>query len=435
MINLLLIDDSEDELFLLEDELVQGGLSPALQRVDNEQDMKIALASATEWDIALVDYVMPHFSAQEALQILKNNNKDIPAIVVSGQVSEEIAVMVMRLGARDYISKHNRYRLIPSIQREIDNHNRRKEQRQFKKQLRQTEQKLAAVAKAAHDAIILVKDDYSIEFWNSAAQSMFGYSRKEVISKDINEILIPKRYKKQVYRIFRKFAASGKFTLKKNTIEIFLLQKSQKELPVEVSLSSVNIDNSWIAIAIIRDISERRDMEKKLRQLATHDTLTGLVNRREIMHHLKHEMARFYRYHTPVTLFFIDIDNFKTINDDYGHHIGDQTLVQCAHTMHSLMRKSDIIGRYGGEEFLLILPETTIKMAFELAERLRKYIDLNSANPEKKIPHYTISIGIAELGDKQITIDAFINLADKAMYQAKQMGRNKICVNAVEKLL
>ena len=429
MMHILLIDDSEDEQYLLEDELLQEDLSSSIKRVDNERDMQAALASSIEWDIALIDYFMPGFSAEQALQILKATDRDIPAIVVSGQASEEKAISMMRLGAKDYISKNNRFRLIPSIIRELESHNKRKQQQHFARQLHQTEQKLAAVAEAAYDAIILMKDDWSIEFWNAGAEKLFGFSKKEALGVNVNDFLIPSRYQKVFRRLFRHFAETGKFSIPDKTFEIIVLNKSRKEIPVELSLSSVKIDHDWIVIGIVRDISKRRDLERKLRRMASHDPLTSLVNRREIMWRLNQEMIRFYRYHSPVTILFIDIDNFKVINDTHGHNIGDKTLIDCARKMSSLMRRNDTIGRYGGEEFLVILPETHIKKAFDLAERLRTYIDKHSENAEQQIPHYTISIGITELTDEQMNISTFLNIADITMYKAKQTGRNRTCID------
>ena len=430
--NILLIDDSEDELFLLQDELAQGGLLTSIQRYDNALDLQSALSSSIEYDIALVDYAMPGFSAQEALKILNNSNKDIPAIVVSGQASEENAVSTMRLGAKDYISKNNRFRLIPSIIREIDSRNRRIKEQRFEVQLHQTEQKFAAVAKAAHDAIILLTDDLTIEFWNSGAIRIFGYKKQEALGKNLNDIIIPNRYKKLIKRAFKNFSVNGKIDTRHHTFEAMALQKSKKEIPVEVSLSSIFIDQKWLVIAIARDISVRREMQQKLKLMATHDPLTGLVNRREIIQKLKQEMHRFSRYHSPTSIFFIDIDNFKNINDQYGHKVGDDTLIDCAHKMQSLMRENDVVGRYGGEEFLVILPETPMDKAYELAERLRLNICKNLTGTKTTIPTYTISIGIAQLNNEQSSIDSFINQADKAMYKAKQTGRNKTCIDSVE---
>lgn len=432
MINILLIDDSEDELFLLQDELTQGGLSASIQRVDNALDLHSTLALSIEWELALVDYVIPGFSAQEALQILKESKKDIPAIVVSGQANEEDAVSTMRFGAKDYISKHNRFRLVPSILRELDSRNRRIQQQHFEVQLHQTEEKFAAVAKAAHDAIILIKDNLTIEFWNKGAQRIFGYKKKEALGRNINDFIIPDRYKNQVKHAFLNFSQNGKIGINKKIFEAVILQKNKKELPVEVSLSTIYIDYKWLAIAIVRDISQRREMEQKLKLMADHDPLTGLINRREVIQQLKQEMVRFGRYHSPITIFFIDIDHFKEINDQYGHQVGDDTLINCALKMRTSMRENDIIGRYGGEEFLVILPETPMKKAYELAERLRLNICRNTKDAKKSLPYYSISIGIAELTKGHENLDSFINQADKAMYKAKQTGRNKTCIEIVE---
>jgi len=435
--NVLLVDDSEDECFLLEDELAQGGLSPEIQRVDNESDMETALAVDNEWDIVLIDYMMPDFTAERALEMLKEIKKDIPAIVVSGHASEELAVSVMQLGARDYISKHNRFRLIPSIDREVESCKKRKKQQKIKKKLRQTEKKLAAVAEAAHDAIIIVRDDFTIEFWNHGAERIFAYKKHEVIGKNIASTIIPPSFNRIFHKVSAQLFSTGRVHIRYKTFETTALNKARKEFPVEVSLSSVKIDNKWLAIGIFRDISERYQLELQLRQLANYDELTGLVNRREIISRLQQELTRFSRYRSPITILFIDIDYFKKINDEYGHQVGDNTLVNCANKMQALMRKNDSVGRYGGEEFLIILPETPINRAIELAERLRKNIAQPFAKTrtksEKYIPDYTISIGVAELIDDQMTLDLLIDRADKAMYRAKQTGRNKICIDTMEK--
>jgi diguanylate cyclase (GGDEF)-like protein len=124
----------------------------------------------------------------------------------------------------------------------------------------------------------------------------------------------------------------------------------------------------------------------------------------------------------------LDIDHFKQINDTYGHQSGDLVLKSVANTFQEVLRSVDIIGRLGGEEFAVVLPETWIAKALEVAERLREKISEGEvALPDGTIIRFTVSIGIAALIDKNSNIDMLLDDADKALYRAKQAGRNRVC--------
>jgi two-component system, cell cycle response regulator len=164
-----------------------------------------------------------------------------------------------------------------------------------------------------------------------------------------------------------------------------------------------------------------------LRAKATHDSLTGLLNHEEILRILGNELAKADREHTPVAVIMADIDNFKYINDSCGHLSGDMVLRLTAEKMQSLMRTYDSIGRYGGDEFMIILPGCDQQSAAALAERLRICIGGEKLQtPEGQIP-VTISLGIGIRHEKG-TLDAksLIRMADAALYLAKENGRNRV---------
>ena len=163
----------------------------------------------------------------------------------------------------------------------------------------------------------------------------------------------------------------------------------------------------------------------QLEKMATTDELTNLINRREIMRILDIEISRATRQHAPLSIMMLDLDDFKAINDNFGHQVGDQTLKIAAECCCQQLRKTDYVGRIGGEEFLIILPNTTVERAAELAERIRISLQqYTSAN--NSVPLCTASIGVAQCR-KTDTSASLFQLADETLYKAKAAGRNRVC--------
>lgn len=169
--------------------------------------------------------------------------------------------------------------------------------------------------------------------------------------------------------------------------------------------------------------------DQKLRSLATTDALTGLVNRGYMAIQFQKEFDRSRRYERPLSILMIDLDNFKKINDTYGHQTGDQTLEAVARILSSRSRIHDICARYGGEEFAVLLPETDVEGAMVIAERLRKAIEEHEFVTRGPRIRCTVSIGVAHLGgESDSTMEGMIAAADKALLQAKRDGKNRVCL-------
>lgn len=163
----------------------------------------------------------------------------------------------------------------------------------------------------------------------------------------------------------------------------------------------------------------------RLFQIANTDALTGVANRRYMMEAIKKEMERAQQLILPLSLILLDLDRFKTINDDFGHEMGDRVLVHTAQILHQHMRKTDLVGRWGGEEFVILLPNTPASEAKNLAERL---LDILSGNSLQNLRTVTASFGIASLTSED-TADTLLSRADKAMYDCKQIGGNRVKVS------
>lgn len=182
-------------------------------------------------------------------------------------------------------------------------------------------------------------------------------------------------------------------------------------------------------ITQVQNITAQKDMIDRLDVEAHKDYLTGLNNRRAFMSKAEAELKRSKRYSHSLTVFMIDIDHFKQINDTHGHKAGDYVLQVLGQLMKDIMRSQDVVGRIGGEEFAILLPETPATMAAEVAERLRAAVADYEVVLEAGLPlHFTISIGVVTLHDVNINLDMLLSQADKAMYQAKLQGRNRVCV-------
>ena len=181
-----------------------------------------------------------------------------------------------------------------------------------------------------------------------------------------------------------------------------------------------------------QNVEKRKEYELWLRNKATHDYLTGLYNRLEMETVFDKELDRAHRHHHELSVFMIDLDHFKNINDQYGHQSGDLVLRNFADFLIDMVRNIDVVARYGGEEFIVIVPETAKKDALELADRLRDSVEKLSFTVNTKSIHLTVSIGVASFPDNGSSREGLIEKADKAVYRAKNSGRN--CVMHVDSI-
>lgn len=173
-----------------------------------------------------------------------------------------------------------------------------------------------------------------------------------------------------------------------------------------------------------QDIDKRKEAENLLKEKATHDHLTGLYNRQEMENYFIQELERSHRHNRHVSVFMVDIDYFKQVNDKYGHQAGDKVLKILARFMSNTIRTTDFIARFGGEEFVIILPETALDDAIELAGRLHTSVSHLPIPMHSEHIKLTISIGVASFPENGNNYEELINKADLALYEAKQTGRN-----------
>lgn len=179
-------------------------------------------------------------------------------------------------------------------------------------------------------------------------------------------------------------------------------------------------------LGVIQDITDRKELETRLAQEAQTDSLTGCANRRYFLKQAEHELMRVRRYGGELSVFMLDLDHFKLINDQYGHRTGDMVLQKLVKVCHATLREEDMIGRLGGEEFAVLLPETGREKAVEVAQRLCVAVAIAEVSVDHLSLHFTTSIGVATLAPDDGNIDALLDRADRALYEAKNTGRNRV---------
>lgn len=293
------------------------------------------------------------------------------------------------------------------------------------KELAESEEKFRLISSSANEGIIIIGPNGRVGYWNPAASKVFGYEESEVLDRDLHELLAPARNREDARHGFTQFCASGQGPLIGKMVEVMALRKSGEEFPVELSLSRLLLNGQWHALGVVRDISERRQAEVQIRQLAYYDTLTELPNRRLLLDRLGHALTQAKRHQYSLALMFLDLDHFKQINDDLGHDVGDELLKAVAKRLSVCVRRGDTVSRQGGDEFVVVLErieqaEDASQVADKIIAAIKEPLEVDG-----HVLHVTVSLGIAIFQpDGEVGIQDLMKQADMAMYAAKQAGRN-----------
>lgn len=179
-------------------------------------------------------------------------------------------------------------------------------------------------------------------------------------------------------------------------------------------------------VLLVINITDRKRTEEELRRLSSTDPLTGAHNRRSFLNALEHELHQVERYQVPAAVMLLDLDGFKAVNDTWGHACGDSTIINVVRVMESHLRKSDILGRFGGDEFAILLCNTTLEQALYVAEKLRLEVERAAIVCEGHEVGVTASIGVAAITAADASINHLLARADVALYEAKHRGRNTV---------
>ncbi|MCF8198484.1 MAG: diguanylate cyclase [Sulfuritalea sp.] len=289
-------------------------------------------------------------------------------------------------------------------------------------ELSEREAVLQKITGAAQDAIFMIDHQDRVTFWNTAAEKLFGYSREEIMGQPLPPLLMPTQSEARHDAAVDHFIITGKWGLLDKTTELSARRRDGREVPVDLSLSAIQVKGEWCGIGIIHDISRRKETEAELKLLADTDALTQLPNRRKFDAVFAAEISRAQRYEISLSFVMLDIDHFKAVNDTHGHQTGDFVLVELARIVSTHIRANDVFARWGGEEFAILAMHSDCEATRHFADKLRTLV---ADHDFQNVGHLTISLGLAsyQTGD---SIETLMERADKALYMAKSGGRNRV---------
>ena len=412
----LIVEDSEDDALLLKRELAHGGYQIEAQRVDTPEAMRSALQQP--WDIVFADYTMPQFDGMSALRMLREMNADIPFIFVSGTIGEDTAVMAMRAGAQDYIMKGRSKRLLPAVERELQEAETRRERRRTERD----RARLVATLETTTDLVVTADAQGTLLYLNGAGRTMLGIDPAEDISTITIYQLIP-----DWSVAFLRDALSMAHRDGVWNGECTLLARSGAEILMSQVIQAHHDANGAVEFysAIARDMSERKRFEEELRHLATHDSLTGLPNRVLLRDRLESALLTAQRQQIAVAVLFLDLDNFKRINDTLGHGAGDSLLRQVAERLRARLRITDTVGRRGGDEFMVIFNHPfDVKEVMTVVNKVRSAFTQPFVCEGEEL-FVTSTLGIALYPEDGQSAEVLVKNADVAMYRAKEKGKDQ----------
>lgn len=294
----------------------------------------------------------------------------------------------------------------------------------------ETQKLYLSIINNLQDGVYFVDNERHIRFWNKAAEKITGYSAEEIVGKscqlsNLNHIDEDGRPLCQVGCPLFATIIDGK----QRNERVFVRHKDGYRIPVQVNIMPMSENGEVIgAIEIFTPSSPTQyedDLVENLSGIAMHDPLTGLPNRRYLESFLNYKLDEYSRFNKPFAVVFADIDNFSEFNNSYGHDVGDAVLKSIASSLRNNTRKNDLIGRWGGEEFLGVLTVNTEYDGTILAEKIRQLVAGTEVMHEGELLNVSISIGVTTV-TKEDDADKIVKRADALMYQSKQNGKNRV---------
>ncbi|MFO8155331.1 MAG: diguanylate cyclase [Pseudomonadota bacterium] len=429
-IRVLLVEDEPGDA-----ELVQYGLRMAT-RPAFEVDWVQSLTAIAElpvgdgFDVVLLDLSLPDSTGLATVEAARRRLGGVPIIVLTGHVDDELALAALEAGAQDYLIKGeiDTRALIRAIRYAISRVG-------LEHQLIQSEARMAAALDGARLGLWDWRlPEGAVEF-NTRWGEMLGLTMPELEAAGAG-IWEQRIHEADAEARREALEAHLRGETERYAAEFRMRHRDGGEVWVLDAGHVIERDDEGTPMRMVgvqQDITERKRLESRLEEMATTDPLTGLANRRRFLDAMAREYARLNRDPEHASgLLMLDIDHFKRFNDRYGHDIGDTVLVDFSRTVEAGLRGTDLVGRLGGEEFAVLLPDTGLAEACKAAEKLRRRVAAMAtrAGDGGEALHITTSVGVTVLAASDSGAEVAFQRADEALYRAKEGGRDRVEMNA-----
>ncbi|EQD45055.1 diguanylate cyclase/phosphodiesterase with PAS/PAC and GAF sensor(s) [mine drainage metagenome] len=417
-----MLEDTATDAELIVRELRRAGIAFTSIRVTTRDAFTRALEEFHP-DIILSDYNLPDFNGLVALEIVQRTHPEVPVIMVTGALTDVEAVELIHAGAKDYVLKDRLARLAPAVRLTL-----LAEQEVHARKVVDQELRIAATAFETQEGIVITDRDQHILRVNCAFTRLTGYSAMEALGKT-PAILKSGRQDAAFYQAMWETLNRDKYWQG----ELWNRRKNGEIYPEWLTITAVLDGDGRVTnyVGVFSDITLRKEADEKIHQLAFYDPLTGLPNRRLLHDRLQQAMTSSVRSQCKGALLFLDLDNFKVLNDTRGHDIGDLLLIEVAKCLRDCVRSGDTVARIGGDEFIIMLEnlsedtQQAAAAAQDVGEKVLKAIN-HSFSLQGVDYHCSSSIGINLFHGNDTGMDDLLRHADTAMYQAKASGRNTL---------
>lgn len=417
----LIITDDTNDAKLLAETLATARDGPFVTEWVRQLSDGVTYLERRGIDIILVDLFLPDSSGIQTFDALFKLTPPIPIMTICFEADEALAIEAVQRGAQGYLSKgHFQNWLVPQALRNVI------QRKKVEEELFVEKERARVTLESIGDGVLSTDTACNITYLNPEAERMTGWSNDEALGRPITQVFklidsetrLPARNPVEMVIAQRK-----KFGLHANTV---LVRRDGYEWPIEDSIAPIFDRNGDVTGAVVsfHDVSEIKAMAHKMEHLAQHDYLTGLPNRLLFNDRLSQAIVYAQRHKTELAVLFLDLDNFKHINDSLGHAVGDRLLQSVASRLVAQVRHSDTVSRLGGDEFVVLVHEDTLaEHAVITAEKI-----LHALVPSHQLAghelHVTTSIGIGLFPADGADAEELLKNADAAMYHAKKKGRN-----------
>ncbi len=370
-------------------------------------------------DIVITDIRMPIMDGLEMSQEIKRINESTPIVITTAHNDEEFLIRAIDIGIDKYLKKpinrNDILKMLGQVARSI------LQQKEI-----ESKNALLRMIMDTSPEIYIICDENGISYVNRSFLNFMGtLTYDEFLGKGIQLESLVKldNHPTPINTPFCEFVKHLTLANSQEEQIISIHPPGESEMDTRSFLLRINpLPGQMEILAILSDVTTIDRQKRHFEDLSVRDPLTGIFNRKKFNEEFLREIERAQRYRRPLSLIMLDIDHFKNVNDTYGHQAGDMVLHQLVKIVSENIRKTDIFARYGGEEFVVILPETVITEAFDLAEKLRNLIEENK-NPQ--FHSITCSFGVAEISASDDD-HSFLARSDSALYSAKKNGRNRV---------